>query len=268
MLTASFSCFKGLSISSERKIWELGCLSWEQFNYLPKSTFSAKKTAVVRSEIEQARIALKGGMVDYFLNRFTNPDKVRVLSEFQNRSAIIDIETTGLTSKDEITCIAVLKHGEISLFVKNINLSGFLETLQGVNLLITYNGTRFDIPFIRKSFGIDLAIPHLDLMPVLKQLGYAGGQKKCEELLRLKRTHSSGVRGEDAIFLWDGWQRYGNRADLDQLMLYNAEDVFMLEKLAVKSYNRVMRNSPLGSKLKSGFPSRTLKEAYITNFAL
>ena len=268
MLTASFACFKGLSISSEQKIWELGCHSWDHFDHLPKKTFSAHKMLTVHSEIKQAQIALKARMADYFLNRFKNPDKIRVLSEFQNQSAVIDIETTGLTAKDEITTIAVLKNGVIFLFVKDINLDDFLESIQDVKLLITFNGTRFDLPFIKKFFTIDLTIPHLDIMPVLKQLGYVGGQKRCEELLHLKRLYSDGMGGTDAIFLWKDWQQNRNRGALNQLMLYNADDVFMLEKLAIKSYNLVMKSFPLRLNLKSSTPSNFPMVDFISNHDL
>ncbi len=224
--------------------------------------------ATVNLEIKQAQIALKAGMADYFLNRFKNPYKIRVLSEFQSQSAFIDIETTGLTVKDEITTIAVLKDGEISLFIDEMNLSDFLETIQGVKLLITFNGTRFDLPFIRKCFAIDLTIPHLDLMSVLKQLGYAGGQKRCEELLYLKRFYSNGMRGKDAILLWKNWQQNRDQAALHQLMRYNAEDVFMLEKLAIKSYNLVMKSFPLRLNLKSSTSSNFPMNNIISNYDL
>ncbi len=251
MLTASFACFNGLSRSAEQKIWELGCLSWDHFKYLPDKTFSKKKTETVSSEIEHARIALKAGMPDYFLNRFSSPDKIRVLNRFQKQTAIIDIETTGLTSRDYITSIAVLKHGGINMFVRGINLFDFLEILQDVKLLITFNGTRFDLPFIRRCFSIDLGIPHLDLMPVLKQLGFTGGQKKCEESARLKRSYSEGMAGQDAVELWNVWKATGNRSSLSQLMIYNAEDVFMLEKLAIRAYNIVMMTFPVHIAIKS-----------------
>lgn len=268
MLTASFACFSGLSSASEQKLWELGCFSWDQFEYLPDKTFSKKKMNNVRLQIDQANIALRAGMPDYFLNRFANPDKIRVLEKFQGKSAVIDIETTGLTQEAQITSIAVLKHGKIFLYVKDINLSNFLESLEDINLIITYNGTRFDLPFIRKCFKIDLRIPHLDLLPVLKQLGYAGSQKRCEEALGLDRGISTGLDGKDAIRLWEAWQRHKIQSDLNQLLFYNAEDVFMLEKLAVQSYNLAIKKFPISLKLKSSIPDKMLTKGHIVNFAL
>ncbi len=222
----------------------------------------------VRQQIRQARTALKAGMADYFLNRFTNPDKIRVLEKFQNESAVIDIETSGMSADAEITSIAVLKGGKIFLFVKGINLSDFLEVLGNIKLLVTYNGARFDLPFIRKCFNIDLAIPHLDLMPVLRQLGYRGGQKRCESSFDLSRAFSTGLDGRDAICLWQKWQHYQNQEAMEQLLLYNAEDVFMIEQLAIKSYNLAMKNFPLRLKLKSSIPDQMLAKEHISNFVL
>ncbi len=268
MLTSSFSCFTGLSSTSEQKLWELGCLSWDQFEYLPDTTFSKKKMNNVRLQIDQANIALKAGMPDYFINRFANPYKIRVLEKFQEQSAIIDIETTGLTQEAQITSIAVLKHGEIFLYVKDINLDNFLESLGDINLIITFNGTRFDLPFIKKYFKIDLTIPHLDLMSVLKQLGYDGGQKRCETALSLNRGPSAGIDGRDAIRLWKNWQHHQIQSDLNDLLFYNAEDVFMLEKLAVQSYNLAIKKFPISLKLKSSIPDKMLTKEHIANFAL
>jgi uncharacterized protein YprB with RNaseH-like and TPR domain len=268
MLTSSFSCFTGLSSASEQKLWELGCLSWDQFEYLPDKTFSPKKMKDIRLQIAQANIALKAGMPDYFLNRLANPDKIRVLEKFQKKSAVIDIETTGLMQEAKITSIAVLKYGKIFLYVKDINLDNFLESLEDINLIITYNGTKFDLPFIRKYFKIDLTIPHLDLMPVLKQLGYAGGQKLCETALSLNRGPSTGLDGIDAIRLWENWQRHQIQSDLNNLLFYNAEDVFMLEKLAVQSYNLAIKKFPISLKLKSSIPDNMLTKEHIVNFDL
>jgi len=268
MLTSSFSCFTGLSSASEQKLWELGCLAWDQFEYLPEKTFSPQKMNDVRLQIDQATIALKAGMPDYFLNRFANPDKIRVLKKFQKESAVIDIETTGLTQDSEITSIAVLKHGKIFMYVKDINLSNFLESLKDINLIITFNGTRFDLPFIKKFFNIDLPIPHLDLLPVLKQLGYVGGQKQCEAALGLGRSLSTGLDGRDAVSLWKSWQRHQIQSDLKHLIFYNAEDVFMLEKLAVQSYNLAMKKFPISLRIKTSIPDKMLTKWHIVNFAL
>ncbi len=251
MLEASFSCFKGFSNSAEQKIWQLGCLAWKHISYLPAGTFSSAKTRLLEAEINRANIAYQAELPDYFIQRFKRADKIRVLRDFQYQSAVIDIETTGLSKKDRITTIALLKNGVIHVFINGIDIDNFLSMLKGIHLLITFNGTRFDLPFLRRYFSIDLSLPHLDLMPIMNALGYKGGQKKCEKLARMHRIFSQGNSGKDAIYLWKKWEIEKNLNALQKLVIYNAEDVFMLEKLAVMAYNRVMQTYPMEILLNS-----------------
>ena len=268
MLESSFCCFKGFSNSAEQKIWQLGCLSWQHISYLPSGTFSPKKTHLLEAEIVRAKIALQAQLPDYFIHRFEGADKVRVLKNFQDRSAVIDIETTGLGSKDMITTIALLKSGAIYVFVNEIDIDNFLSMLEGVRLLITFNGSRFDLPFLRRHFSIDLGLPHLDLMPVMNALGYKGGQKACEKFSQMRRTFSQGNTGMDAVHLWKKWKLERNFKALEKLVIYNAEDVFMLEKLAVMAYNQVMKTYPMGIFLKSSVEETSLSLDLINCIAL
>jgi uncharacterized protein YprB with RNaseH-like and TPR domain len=81
----------------------------------------------------------------------------------QLAEAYLDIETTGLTpSGCEITVIGIhLWSNKDSRFVqlvgRDITERSILEALQGVNILYTYNGSRFDLPFIYNRLGVNLA---------------------------------------------------------------------------------------------------------------
>lgn len=258
MLKISFSCLKGFSDSAEQKIWQLGCLTWEHIAYLPSGTFSPDKTRSLATEINRAKIAYIAQLPDYFIHRFKHANKVRVFKDFQENSAVLDIETTGLGKKDIVTTIALLKKGIIHVFINGVDLDNFLFMLKDVRLLITFNGTRFDLPFLRKHFSIDLNMPHLDLMPVLNALGYRGGQKKCEETCLMRRTFSQCKSGKDAIRLWKEWESKKNRNALQNLAVYNAEDVFMIEKLAVMAYNRVMKIYPMEIFMTSSIKNQCL----------
>ncbi len=73
--------------------------------------------------------------------------------------AYLDIETTGLTfSASEITVVGIYlcrgKEAEFIQFVgRDISADGILETLEGIDALYTYNGSRFDLPFIHSQSG-------------------------------------------------------------------------------------------------------------------
>ena len=268
MIQASFSCFKGLGTSAEAKLWQYGCLSWNRLSFLPPKTLSESKLKQVKLEIIQARTALDAGWADYFLNRFQGSDKIRVFKEFQHQTAFIDIETTGLDRRDTITTIAVMTHGTLRVLVNGFDLDQFPRLLKDVKLLITFNGARFDLPFLRRHFNIDLGIPHLDLMLVLADLGYKGGQKKCETAMGLTRTCVPEQSGMHAPELWNRWQTTRNFNYLKKLIIYNAEDVFMLEKLAILAYKRTMSLMPVRVHLQSSQDSTDMNVNKIYSVAL
>ncbi len=61
----------------------------------------------------------------------------------------------------------------------------FAADLGKYKVLITYNGSCFDLPFIRNYFGIAVDHVHIDLRYLLSSLGYRGGLKGCEKSLGL-----------------------------------------------------------------------------------
>ncbi|MGI0151573.1 MAG: ribonuclease H-like domain-containing protein, partial [Thermoplasmata archaeon] len=72
---------------------------------------------------------------------------------------------------------------------------------------------------------------HIDLRFVLRRLGYSGGLKRIEQELRLgEREGVEGLRGLDAVRLWQEWRR-GRRESLDLLIEYNRADTVNLEPL-------------------------------------
>jgi uncharacterized protein YprB with RNaseH-like and TPR domain len=152
--------------------------------------------------------------------------------------AYLDIETTGLSpSGCEITVIGIhLCWGESAEFVQlvgvDVTAAGLLAALQDVDVLYTYNGSRFDLPFIHARLGINLAelFPHRDLMYDCWRNKLFGGLKGVERQLGVKRNLPD-MNGWEAVRLW--W-RYVDSFDLDaldKLCEYNKEDVLNLKTL-------------------------------------
>ena len=155
--------------------------------------------------------------------------------------AYLDIETTGLSPRDsEITVIGIhLCNGDDTNFIqlvgKDISVQSILEALHGVELLYTYNGSRFDLPFIYIKLGVNLAksFKHRDLMYDCWDRNLYGGFKGVERQLGIERKLTE-VNGYEAIRLW--W-RYVDSFDLDALntlLAYNKEDVVNLKTLKEK----------------------------------
>ncbi|MDP2743968.1 MAG: ribonuclease H-like domain-containing protein, partial [Dehalococcoidia bacterium] len=148
------------------------------------------------------------------------------------------IETTGLSSQyAEITVIGMyLVNGSgskmLQLVGKEATKKNFLELLTGVGAIYTYNGSRFDLPFIHSSLGIDLQglFAHHDLMHDCWRCKLYGGFKAVEQKLGIPRQ-TNGITGWDAVLLWQRYRRHGDRAALDLLLQYNKEDVMNLKVL-------------------------------------
>jgi uncharacterized protein YprB with RNaseH-like and TPR domain len=156
----------------------------------------------------------------------------------QLTEAYLDIETTGLTPAGcDITVIGIhiCNNGNSSftqLVGRDITEQSILEALKGVSVLYTYNGSRFDLPFIHSRLDINLAkvFTHIDLMYHCWRKNLYGGLKSVERQLGIERR-LVGIDGYEAVKLW--W-RYVDSFDLDALntlLEYNKEDVVNLKSL-------------------------------------
>jgi hypothetical protein len=158
--------------------------------------------------------------------------------------AYLDIETTGLSPNDCIVTVIgmYICNGEdskvIQLVGKDITANSLLEALEGVKILHTYNGSRFDLPFIHGCIGIDLnrIFPHRDLMFDCWKKNLYGGLKAVERQLGIERRLKD-MDGYEAVKLW--W-KYVDSFDikaLHKLLAYNREDVVNLKTLKGKLLN-------------------------------
>ena len=152
--------------------------------------------------------------------------------------AYLDIETTGLyRAYDQITVVGIcLGNGVDARFVQlvgeDVTADNLLGALRGVTAIYTYNGSRFDLPFISARLGIDMEaiFEHFDLMYDCWRNDLYGGLKAVERQLDIDRQLKD-VNGYEAVRLW--W-RYVNDYDQDALatlLAYNREDVLNLRVL-------------------------------------
>ena len=236
MLTKTFIGLAGLGQKAELALWRQGILDWNQACRAYSLPLSPRKAEDLLAAIRQGRVAMKSGLAGWFFQRLPQAHRARALVDFADRTAFVDIETTGLSRQDEITTIAVYLAGRMHLFVRGINLEQLLGLLPSVQIIVTFNGTRFDLPFLRRTFGLPFEQAHLDLMPALRAYGYRGGQKRIEHSLGLTRPgKTGGLDGNDAVRLWKGYLS-GNRSCLKKLLYYNAEDAWKLALLAERCF--------------------------------
>lgn len=248
MLTSSFQCFDGIGKAAECKLWNSNCLSWNDFLRDADNFLSQSKYLIVCNQIKHAQSALHNTCADWFINRLPPNIQMRVLYDFMPYTLFLDIETTGLQRKDIITTITTHKNGITNCYVKDINMHYFYNDIAHAKLLVTYNGIKFDVPFIRKIFNIDVTLPHIDLMLVLHSYGFFGGLKKAEKQLGISRSISESINGEVAVELWHAWEKQKDKNALHSLITYNIQDVHNLVSISQKLMPRSMNGFPIRVK--------------------
>lgn len=153
-------------------------------------------------------------------------------------NAYLDIETTGLYPyQDSITVIGIYFCDEgngqlVQLYGRSLNREALLEALQGTDNIYTYNGERFDLPFIQTRLGADLSTTHrhIDLMFDCWNHNLRGGFKAVLRSLGIDRE-TEGLSGLHAIWLWERYSQENDLSALELLLKYNRDDVVNLKQL-------------------------------------
>lgn len=158
--------------------------------------------------------------------------------------AYLDIETTGLSwLHGEITVIGMYMVNDkntrlVQLLGREATLNNLSDLLGNIDTIYTYNGSRFDLPFIHNTLGIDLTTVanHHDLMYDCWHCNLRGGLKAVERQLGIPRR-LEGVSGWDAVILWRMYKKHGDLNALHRLLEYNREDVINLKTLRERLKN-------------------------------
>ena len=245
MLKNTFLHIPGIGIITEGQFWESGVHSWEDFTPNSPIRLSKSKRDAITAYLEESHQNIESNNPNYFSDLLPSNLQWRFFPEFRNSAVYLDIETTGLERwGNEITTIALYDGNSINYYVNGHNLDDFLNHIDKYNVIVTYNGKCFDIPFIENYFGIKLNYAHIDLRYILGSLGYKGGLKSCEAQLEIDRGDLKDIDGFFAPLLWYDYKKNRNEKALETLLAYNIQDVLTLENLMVIAYNLKIKDTP------------------------
>ena len=242
MLANTFIHLPNIGEKTELRLWEAGIREWDDFlaaRELPPGVRSRSRS--LKAAVAQCAARLRDGDSAYFARKILSKHAWRMYADFRNNAAFLDIETTGLSPKYSIiTLVGILDRDGYRAFIYDRDLPDLREAVERYDMIVTFNGATFDLPFIEHHFGKMFDhTPHLDLRFALHRMGMNGGLKSIERRLNAARPSAlSSLDGFDAVRMWHMWKR-GDRGALDTLIRYNAEDVFSLPKLAEIAYNRL-----------------------------
>lgn len=242
MLKNTYIHIPNIGATTELKIWKCGIRNWEDYlNNHNTIKLPRTKNRILLSGVEESIEQLSYGNHIYFARRIPTNLQWRAYRYFKEKTAYVDIETTGLSPQDDrITIIGIYNGKETRTYIRGIDLDEAPGELGMFKQLITFNGARFDLPFIEHEFPGTIDHLHIDLMYPLKKIGYSGGLKKIEGMLGMRRSdETAGISGLDAVRLWKRYER-GNGQALEILIRYNAEDVVNLERIIEVTYPRMI----------------------------
>jgi uncharacterized protein YprB with RNaseH-like and TPR domain len=242
MLEHTFIHLPNFGPKREQRLWSRGIHSWGDFlEHYSRSPFHKDWC----SRIASSKYALEGSDASYFSQELPRDEMWRCLPHFR-KTAYLDIETTGLSAEqNHLTVIGVYDGSRTRSYVQGKNLDDFRKDIRRFDSVVTFNGSMFDIPFIRKSME-DVEIPqiHVDLRFLLASLGIKGGLKRIEKQFNLEREDDlSGLTGYDAVLLWRAYRRKNDEDALDKLIRYNAADVSNLKTLMEWGYKEKRKST-------------------------
>lgn len=156
--------------------------------------------------------------------------KLQALLAAPSSVLFLDIETTGLSHYyDQITLLGWSVGSSYEVALPWESTDRFRKALKHASALVTFNGTLFDLRFLRREFP-DIAVPefHVDLRYLAKRANLTGGQKRIEKILGINvRQGLEEVDGRVAVVLWHRYLR-GDISALRRLIAYNRADVLAM----------------------------------------
>ena len=246
VLRHTFVHAPGVGYVTEKRIWRQAP-TWDA--YLAKEgkvQIPERLRAGVSRLVRESDRRLAARDHRFFAAWLPTAERWRAYGDFRDDTAYLDIETTGLNwSGDLITLVGLSDGRRFRTYIRGVDLDELASDLRRFKVLVTFNGTHFDLPILRNAFPSLPPLLHVDLQYPMRRLGHRGGLKRIERRLGLERPDDlKGLTGSDAVKLWRRYER-GDDDALDALIGYNRQDVENLRPLMDYAYE-ALRSRCLG----------------------
>jgi len=261
MLTSSFIFLPGVGPVTERRWWQEGLFDWQCFLDRPSVAGLSEHRKVWYDEtLREAQSLTEKGHFHMFGSRLPRREHWRLYDTCRSRAGYLDIETTGTSPESgEVTVVGFHREGKTTSLVlgENLTAEGLQTELDHCDLLVTFFGSVFDVPYLCATFpGLRFPPFHFDLCFAARRLALRGGLKHIEQEMGIERSPAiRGLDGWDAVRLWFRWCR-GDTIARDTLLSYNRADTENLALLADRFYE------DMASRFGPASSSTTLQSAY------
>jgi len=215
------------------------------------------------------------------LSRFSCPDLSQLMAVMQEKESVpdrdsilfLDTETTGMQGTGMVPFLVGLGYFKgddfhiVQYFIRDFDeepsmLHALGRLLERFRLIVTYNGSTFDIPLLESRFILARfenpfsGIPHLDLLNGARRL-WRNGHGSCR-LVALEREIVSFLRGADipgsmiprVYFDFVNHGSSSTNPEMMRVFSHNVYDIVSLEALAICACDRVtMEPAPFDNPL-------------------
>jgi len=233
MITNSFIILPGVQESKEKSIIKQGILNWDDFLATSNIKGISQKKKIYYNHLlfEAKKQLFQKNNASYFLNCLKPVQLWRLFDYFKDECCYLDIE-------GDINIIGLCNNYETKTLVQGINLDYNLlhRELSKYKIVITFNGSSYDLPKLKKFFQKFPNIVHIDLKSLCWRVGLKGGLKEIEKKLNLNRPDY--LFGSPAD-LWRTWKASGNLEYLEKLVEYNDEDILNLKPIMEYCVERI-----------------------------
>ena len=253
MLRNTFIHIPGIGPKTEEALWKQGITTWQDFLALadgPAGPLARNLGQRARDILLKSEAALQDQNASFFAKHLPRSHQWRAFDEFRSSIIFLDIETTGLSPTfHDLTVVGCYDGRDYRAFLTRApnpeyNISQLQSFIGEASILVTFNGTMFDAPFLtHKIPGLKLPPIHLDLRFLFRRIGLAGGLKSVERALGLRRGAGGAADGREAVELWYRYLK-GDQEAFRRLVRYNYDDTVGMECLAEYVVDSLKSNVP------------------------
>lgn len=235
MITSNFKIIKGIKEKTEKKIKEQGINNWDEFLKRTEiKGISKKQLTKYKHEIRIIKKAVENKDHEKLAELIPKKHHWQLYKKFMEEAIYLDLEK----DRKGITIISISdgENTKTLLRGKNLCKETIKEAFKRGKILISYNGSSYDLPTIKKEYGIEWKGPHIDLKPLAEKLGMKGGLKSIEKKLGITRKYETitTIRKGEPALLYRMWK--GSKDDYygELLLEYNQADTENLEIITKK----------------------------------
>lgn len=196
-------------------------------------------------------------VLNFLFRRFgtSDPRVLMSLFLFPEKLMYIDIETLGLFSAP-VFLIGFAQRNGSSFVLKQLIarsledeaelLDRFSDVADQDKVFVSYNGKRFDVPFLSQRFSYyglerELDNPHVDLYAFARRIDLESRRLVSLERELLGKARPTDLPGYLVPAHYERYLENGDLAALSEIVLHNTQDIHSTYLLSVEMYRRWFR---------------------------